>query len=131
MRLLLDTHILLWLVTASPRLPLAAKQLVESEDHSFFASVASIWEVAIKHARRRGSAKDMPLSGRQALEDFEAAGFKLLAVSGIHAAAIDRLDRLHGDPFDRLLVAQAQVEDMKLVTHDRQLAAYGPAVLTV
>lgn len=130
MRLIVDTHIFLWAVTGSARMPHRAIELIESPAHAVFVSVASIWEIAIKHARRRNP-DDMPLSGAQALEESERAGFELLAITGRHAAGIDALPPHHGDPFDRLLVAQAMVEGLQLLTHDKTLAAYGDAVIHV
>ena len=129
MRLLLDTHVLMWAFTRSNALSRKGWDLLE-DDHELFVSAVSIWEIAIKHARRRRPA-DMPISGRQALANVQAADFELIAITPEHAAAVDGLPMHHNDPFDRLLVAQAQSESMHLVTHDRALAAYGDFVLGV
>lgn len=87
-----------------------------------FVSVASIWEISIKfnHARRSRP----PLSGREAILQFDEANFEFLAVTAEHAALAGELDMIHADPFDRLIVAQALSEPLRLVTHDRQVASY-------
>lgn len=131
MRIIADTHILLWAITGSPRLPKSAHELIEDSSSVVVASAVSIWEVAIKYALRRGHIDDVPLSGAEMLAELERAGFDLLAISGRHAARIDTLPPHHSDPFDRLLVAQAMVEGMRLLTHDKALAAYGDAVMPV
>ena len=119
----------MWAFTRSDVLSRKGWDLLEG-DHELFVSAVSIWEIAIKHARRRSPA-DMPISGRQALANVQAADFELIAITPEHAAAVDGLPMHHNDPFDRLLVAQAQSESMHLVTHDRALAAYGDFVLGV
>ena len=119
----------MWAFTRSNALSRKGWDLLE-DDHELFVSAVSIWEIAIKHARRRSPA-DMPISGRQALANVQAADFELIAITPEHAAAVDGLPMHHNDPFDRLLVAQAQSESMHLVTHDRALAAYGDFVLGV
>lgn len=127
MRLLLDTHIALWAVTAHPSMPARATELILSAD-AVFVSAASIWEISIKHALKPAQ---MSISGPQALGEFQAAGFSLLAISPVHAAAVDRLAAHHRDPFDRMLLAQAIHEPLRLLTCDQQLAAYSELVLPV
>lgn len=132
MRLLLDTHLLLWATYSAGRLPPRARAMLLDPDHSFAVSVASIWEIAIKRARNRGAPGDMPVPADEALELAEAAGFTMLPVLPAHAVAVERLTLIdHADPFDRLLVAQAMTEPMHLLTHDRKLAAYGDHILLV
>lgn len=131
MRLLLDTHILLWTITKSRALPKQALALIESPDNMLFTSVANIWEVAIKHARARGTPWDVPLSGEQLLQDLTRADAEILSILPQHAAMVGRLPGHHGDPFDRILIAQAQVESMHLLTHDKHLGAYGDFVICV
>jgi PIN domain nuclease of toxin-antitoxin system len=131
MRLLIDTHIAIWASFEQSRLPPAARKLLETSD-SVWVSAASIWEIAIKHAlygKRVGSA--FPMSGREAIVEFELAGFQRLDITADHAAMVDTLPRHHGDPFDRMLVAQALAEPLRLVTADKALAAYGEIVITV
>lgn len=91
-------------------------------------SVASLWEIAIKHALGCGS---MPVSGGEARTFFREAGYRFLDIRAEHAAAAEQLSPLHADPFDRLLLAQAMVEPMRLLTHDRQMVAYGGTVVEV
>ena len=131
MRLLLDTHIVLWSITDAPELPRRAKALIDDESNDHLVSAVTIWEVAIKHARRTGGANDMPWSGRKLLSRLVENDIELLAISPSHAAGVDDLEPLHGDPFDRLLIAQARTESMHLLTHDKVLAGYGDFVIVV
>ena len=128
MRILLDTHVALWALTDDVRLPPAARRLIADPDSEVWVSAASVWEIAIKHRLDRG---DMPISGDQALQWFNAAGYAVLAVSAAHAAATGNLPALHADPFDRLLVAQALADPLRLITHDRAVAAYSDSVILV
>ena len=130
MRLLLDTHIALWAVVNSPRLSPVARELILSAENSIWISAASVWEIAIKHALGRG---DMPLSGERANTLFARSGYLALAIDAKHAAAVALLPQLgaRADPFDRLLIAQARVESMTLLTHDDAVAAYGAGVMWV
>jgi PIN domain nuclease of toxin-antitoxin system len=132
LRLLLDTHIALWLLYRGDRLPAAARALIEDARSELLVSAASIWEIAIKHRLDRSRRDDwMPVPGRTALIDLEIAGVTLLPVTGTHAAHVDTLPRHHGDTFDRILVAQALAEPLRLVTADKALAAYGEIVIVV
>lgn len=131
MRVLLDTHVALWALVADPRLPDSARDLIANPDHAIFVSAASVWEIAIKHSLSRGRPGDMPISGAEALGFFHQAGYELLAVTADHAAAIETLPSLHRDPFDRILVAQALVEPLRLMTHDPMVKAYSDAVILV
>ncbi len=130
MRLLIDTHLAIWVVTGDERLSARACELIEDVDNSVFVSAASIWEIAIKHRLARNP-EDMPISGPDAIRWLDAAGFQILAVSAAHAAAIEELESLRGDPFDLLLLAQARSEPMRLVTHDARLAAYDSSIIRV
>lgn len=129
MRLLLDTHIALWAIGGSSRLPARARELIMTPDNIVYVSAVSIWEIAIKFAAGRRSAPTFGAS--QAIESFKDAGYEQLDVTAAHAAAVETLPLLHGDPFDRLLVAQAVNEPLQLVTHDRLVAAYGRMVTLV
>ena len=73
----------------------------------------------------------MPISGQRAIVHFDAAGFELLDISALHAAAVEQLPPLHADPFDRILVAQALSEPLRLLTHDAAVAAYGDSIILV
>jgi PIN domain nuclease of toxin-antitoxin system len=125
MRLLLDTQIALWALTDSPRLSARARTLIEQGGNDIYFSAASVWEIAIKHRLAR---RDMPVSGVEAAKLFLEAGYQELPVTSIHAAATEQLPPHHEDPFDRILVAQALSEPLRLLTHDRQLPAYGECV---
>ena len=127
MRILLDTHIALWAVTAHSSLPARATELILNAD-AVYVSAASIWEISIKHAV---SPLRMSMSGTDALKEFSAAGFSLLAISAVHAACVDTLKAHHRDPFDRILIAQALTEPLRLITHDAALVAYSDIVLLV
>ena len=129
MRLLLDTHIALWAIADDPRLTANARAIIEDRDNSIAISAATIWEIAIKRGLSRKGANAMPISGNAALNYFRAAGYEILAITAAHAAAAENLPPLHTDPFDRLLVAQAVTEPLRLVTHDAQLARYGETVM--
>ena len=128
MNLLLDTHVALWAITDSPRLPQNARDLITSPKSSIWVSAASVWEIAIKRALGRG---DMPVSSKDAVGYFEASGYRILAVDAEHAMAIEALPAHHHDPFDRILVAQALVEPMRLMTHDSQLARYSDTIILI
>ena len=128
MRLLLDTHIALWALTDDPRLSRQARTLIEAPTNQVAVSTASVWEISIKHALGRG---DMPVSGAAALDWFRQAGYDLLAITPEHAAAVERLPDHHRDPFDRLLIAQAATEPMRLLTHDPLVVRYGGDVIPV
>ena len=124
MKVLLDTHVLLWAAGMPERLPHGARALIEDPDNEPHFSVASLWEVAIKSGlAREDFAVDAGLLRRALLE----SGHLELAISGPHAVAVSLLPPIHGDPFDRLLVAQAQVESMTLLTADEAVGRYpGP-----
>jgi len=125
MRLLLDTQIALWAITDSPRLPDCARSMIMDSANAIYFSAATIWEIAIKH--RLGRAH-MPVSGREAADLFNEAGYLELPVSSAHAAATEDLPAHHADPFDRILVAQAVSEPLRFLTHDRLLVQYGDVV---
>lgn len=128
MRLLLDTHVALWAITDDSRLPQAARALIGDARNEVAVSAASIWEIAIKHGLGRG---DMPVSGRNALAYFRQAGYRMLDITAEHAAAIESLPPIHSDPFDRILVAQALIEPLRLLTRDALLATYSDAIMRV
>jgi PIN domain nuclease of toxin-antitoxin system len=128
MNLLLDTHVALWALIDSPRLSEKARELILSPRATVWVSAASVWEIAIKHSLGRG---DMPISGADALRYFLEAGYRILAIEAEHAAAVETLPPHHQDPFDRLLVAQALVEPMRLLTHDAQVSRYSDTIIRV
>ena len=124
-RFLLDTHLLIWAAGALPRLPPRIAELFEDERATVVFSAASIWEVAIKSTLKRPDLHVDPLALREGLL---AARCVEMPVTGPHGAAVAALARLHGDPFDRLMIAQARVEGLPFLTADAPLAAYGPPV---
>lgn len=125
MRLLLDTHIFLWAVAGSPLLKPAARRVIEDAEE-VYVSAASIWEVAIK--ARLGKLQADP---DELVAAIEPSGFIELPVRATHAAAVMRLAMHNNDPFDRLLIAQALAEPLRLVTVDEVLAQYSDVVLVV
>ena len=127
MRVLLDTHIALWAVTGHASLSKQAKAIILDAD-DVFVSVASTWEIAIKHALGKG---DMPVSAEQALQAFKDAGYVMLDIKPQHTLRVEQLPPIHRDPFDRMLVAQALCEPLILVTCDPLVAQYGSGVLKV
>jgi PIN domain nuclease of toxin-antitoxin system len=131
LRLLLDTHILLWRMAGSQRLSAEAIRLMDQDADELFASTASIWEVAIKWSLRKGTPDDMPLSGEQFAQALDEVGITVLPIKPKHATATELLPMHHRDPFDRMLLATARNEGLRLLTHDKQLAAYGNDVLVV
>ncbi len=124
MKLLLDTHLLLWAAAEPARLSAKARALLKDEANELWFSAVSVWEVAIKRALGRPDFKVDTRQWRQALLD---NGYLEMAVRGVHATALDGLPALHHDPFDRMLVAQATVENITLLTADKLVAQYqGP-----
>lgn len=121
MNLLLDTHVALWAITDSPKLSQKARELIQAPKTVIWISAASVWEIAIKHSLGRG---DMPVSSQDAIGYFRESGYRFLAIEPEHAAAIEDLAAHHQDPFDRILVAQALVEPMRLMTRDPLVACY-------
>lgn len=125
MRLLLDTHVLIWALEDSPRLGSSARSLLLDVDHEHWVSAASVWEIAIKASLNK-IVLARPL--HQIEKGIVAAGFRVLDVTVRHAAAVADVRIPHGDPFDRLLLAQCEVETLRLVTADRALAGQ-PSVI--
>lgn len=124
MRLLLDTHLLLWALACPSKLSAKARRRIDSSQ--VFASAASIWEISIKSALGKIEADP-----NEVLSSIEPAGFDHLHIMGEHAAQVVKLGPIHRDPFDRLLVAQAWVERMTLLTDDEILGGYGDCVEVV
>jgi PIN domain nuclease of toxin-antitoxin system len=127
-RLLLDTHLLLWAARPSPQLSSRARRLIGDPENELLFSVASVWEVAIKYGRARDDFQVDPRLLRRALLN---NGYQELAVTGEHAVAVADLPPLHKDPFDRILVAQSIVEGITLLTSDPRVAQYPAPVCKV
>jgi PIN domain nuclease of toxin-antitoxin system len=124
-RILLDTHVVLWALADSPRLSVRARELLADAGNECWVSSASAWEIAIKASIgkfRAGVALDRLEQG------IEAAGFATLDVTIRHAAAVAHVSLPHGDPFDRLLIAQCEVETLRLLTADARLAPLPVAI---
>ena len=128
MRLLVDTHLLLWAVASSSQLPRGARSLIEDPANEVYYSAASIWEIAIKSALR---GKNFGVDVPALLAALPRMGFVELPVTGAHAARVAELANIHRDPFDRLLVAQSIVEPLKLLTNDALLAPYWDGIRVV
>jgi PIN domain nuclease of toxin-antitoxin system len=128
MRLLLDTHVLLWALSTPLRIPAPMRDAIACNENDVLFSAASIWEIAIKVRIGR-------LKLSMAIEELQRAAadtnFQELPVRSVHAAATARLPAHHTDPFDRLLVAQAMREPARLLTADRRLKAYSDLVQVI
>ena len=122
MRLLLDTHTLLWSLQDNRRLGRSARRRIEDPRAEVWVSAASVWELSIKAAVGRVGIGEAMLKGL--LEQIQSHGFRELPVTGAHGMVAGTLPFHHHDPFDRMLIAQALAQDLTLVTADEQFAAY-------
>ena len=125
MRVLLDTHVLLWLLTEPQRLPSKLLDALADPGHDIMFSAVNIWEVAIKNALGKPNFNFNPGAVLQAARD---ARLGELPVQAEHAARVSTLELLHRDPFDRLLIAQALCESARLLTADRMIARYAAPI---
>lgn len=124
MKFLLDTHILLWTTTFSKHLSEAVRSLLADVNNELFFSDVSLWEVAIKNGLGRS---DFQVNARIWRRELLSHDYRELAITSEHIVSIDGLPLLHKDPFDRLLVTQAMIEGVTLLTDDERLAQYpGP-----
>jgi PIN domain nuclease of toxin-antitoxin system len=123
-RLLLDTHAYLWWLDDAPQLRSAARAAIEAPESVVHVSAASMWEIAIKAQLGRLGLRNADLTA-----EIAANGFVELPIRAHHAQRAGALRRHHDDPFDRMLIAQAEIEQLVLVTHDRPLRAYGVELL--
>lgn len=128
MKLLLDTHVLLWAAGEPDKLSETSRLLLQDESNDLFFSSASIWEIVIKRGLGRDDFRVDPLRLRKMLV---MNGYTEISVASDHALAVDGLPPLHKDPFDRILLAQARTEGLSLVTADEQLTKYGEGIITV
>lgn len=124
MKLLLDTHLLLWAANEPKRLTKAARMLLEDSENELIFSAASIWEIMIKSSLGRD---DFRVNARLLRRGLLDNGYTELPITSEHAVNVDGLPTRHKDPFDRILVAQATMEGITLLTNDRKLLGYsGP-----
>ena len=123
MRLLLDTHILLWWLSDDPLLPAPARGAISSPDNEVMVSAAAIWEIAIKKAVGRLDAPD------DLLEVLTASDFETLEITASHALLAGGLAPHHSDPFDRMMIAQARAENLTLVSVDEHFPQYDVELL--
>lgn len=123
MKVLLDTHILLWWLAADPALPAGAVGVIADSGTTVVVSAATAWEIAIKKAAGRLDAPD------DLLDALDANGFETLSIAAAHARGAGKLPAHHSDPFDRMLIAQAQAEGLTLVSVDRRFSDYDVRLL--
>lgn len=126
MRLLLDTHAFLWFVAGDARLSGTARRAIENSEGGWGLSAASVWEMAIKSSLHRLT---LPAGASDYIADKVRSGLQILAIEWPVAAAVERLPLHHRDPFDRLIVAQAQAEHLAVVTKDAVFRKYGVKVV--
>jgi len=127
-KLLLDTHILLWSAGQPEKLSEQARTLLLDPSNILYFSAASMWEIVIKRGLGRDDFKVDPL---RLLKQLVINGYEEVAVSSDHALAVEILPPLHKDPFDRILIAQARTEGMVLLTADSHISLYGDGIVTV
>ena len=128
MRYLVDTHVLLWQSDDSPHLASATREMLSDPRNQLFFSVVSLWELVIKTAKAGASFRVDVAELRTGLMTF---GYEEITVTADHILEVNKLDGLHNDPFDRLLLAQARVESLRLLTADKALLAYGAPTQSV
>lgn len=127
MKVLLDTHLLLWAAGMQDRLPAAARDLIADTSNDLFFSAASLWEIAIKTGLGR---PDFKVDARRLRRELRDSGYREIPIGSEHAVALDSLPPIHKDPFDRVLVAQAMIEGILLLTSDPLVGRYpGPVRL--
>jgi PIN domain nuclease of toxin-antitoxin system len=125
-RLLVDTHAFLWFVAGDPQLSARARRAMEVEENDWWLSTASVWEMSVKASLGR---LRLPAAAHDYVEQKVEQGLRVLSIDWPHAAATERLPFHHRDPFDRLIVAQALVEGLALVTRDPVFREYGVTVI--
>ena len=126
MNILLDTHVAIWALNDDPALSDKARNLILDPDNTIYYSVVSVWEILLKHERHP---ENIPFSEADFSSACRDAGFNPLGISNKHILSIKTLShpaesRVHNDPFDRLLIAQAKTENMSFLTHDELIAEY-------
>lgn len=129
MKILLDTHMIIWALTNSPKLPQKAKELLLQPENDIYFSVISLWEIEIKRLIKTNS---LPITAREVSDYCKQAGFQLVSLQENSIYKLQELSRpetepLHKDPFDRILICQAIANNMKLLTHDSLIKGYNSA----
>ena len=134
MKLLLDTHIIFWALDDNPKLPEQARALIMDVSNDVYYSSASVWETTIKYMSKPDRIR---LSGSKLSELCRKMGYQMLPITDRHVGALETLVfhgeyRVHNDPFDRIMIAQAKADGMKFVTHDSKIPFYNePCVINV
>lgn len=134
MQILCDTHILIWFLTGDEQLSTEARTIIENEENEIYFSLVSVWEIAIKHSRKP---QHMSLSPERFIELCESQGFVEYPIERRHILTVDTLQRSvyapeHYDPFDRLLLSQAKIDNLAFVTHDSLIPDYNePCIIPV
>jgi PIN domain nuclease of toxin-antitoxin system len=126
-KVLVDTHVFLWALLHDHRLTAKAKQVLSSDEHELVFSLVSLWEIAIKI--KLGKLNAIGSSVGYIRDEMEAYGMELLPIRYQHFLQLEALPAHHGDPFDRLIVAQAVAESLPILTHDRKLSRYQVKVI--
>ena len=127
MKVLVDTHTLLWDIIADHRSSTKAKQILRSDEHELVFSLVSLWEIAIKI--RTGKLNAIGSSVAYIRNEMNAYGMELLPIRYDHILALESLPHHHGDPFDRLLIAQALTESLPILTADKVFTRYGAKII--
>lgn len=125
MKLLLDTHVLLWWLAQSNRLSAEALKAIANPENAVLVSAATAWEIAIKNALGKVTSPD------DLAKELQKHRFEMMPITFAHAIAAGKLPSHHSDPFDRMLIAQAQVEQLTLVTHDKRMLPYGVSIILI
>lgn len=128
MNVLLDTQIVLWVLENNSKLPKAARSVLDDLENQLYVSSISIWEIVIKSAIGK---LPLPIPVTHLTRAINRAGFEQLEFQFEHAARVATLPLIHHDPFDRALLAQAFIEPMHLLTHDKTLSRYGGTVMLI
>ncbi len=127
MRYLLDSHVLYWYISDRTRLPKSVNQALDDGSNDLFLSSASLWEMSIKIAKGKLSVPDQ--SVQSLYEQVERLGIAILSITRSHILRTETLPHLHGDPFDRMIIAQALEEGLTILTSDGHIARYDVSIL--
>ena len=123
MRYLIDTHVFLWWLNDDKKLKELAQRAIENPNNQVYVSVATLWEISIKHTLGK-----LPLKTTLS-EIISVSGFELLSITGTHVLELEKLPLFHNDPFDRMLIAQTRVEQLIFITVDEKMKNYDIKIL--